>query len=154
MQKLLGILDSPRRGRYSCRFPVSSLLGRQQVLLRRPCWSVGAHAPGSEKLTLWRLRNASSLNPASFLPCLPPWSQDVWLDISSPSVGPGSFTSQSLMPKAPAHIVSLPGFLLTGFHPFPSFQSLCWWLDFLCCRVMAFGDSIWFLMLWIHIGYI
>ncbi|XP_052583505.1 cytochrome b5 type B isoform X3 [Peromyscus californicus insignis] len=35
--KLLGILDSPRRGRYSCRFPVSSLHERQQILLRRPC---------------------------------------------------------------------------------------------------------------------
>lgn len=38
------------------------------------------------------------------------------------NLGPGSFTSQSLMPKAPTHIVSLLGFLLTGFHLFPSFQ--------------------------------
>lgn len=38
------------------------------------------------------------------------------------NLGQGSFTSQSLMPKAPTHIVSLLGFLLTGFYLFPSFQ--------------------------------
>ncbi|XP_029336351.1 cytochrome b5 type B isoform X2 [Mus caroli] len=34
--KFLGVLDCPHRGRYSYRFLVSSLLGRQQILLRRP----------------------------------------------------------------------------------------------------------------------
>lgn len=122
MQKLLGILDSPRGGRHSCRVPVPSLHNRQQILLRRPCWSVGAHAPGvRSRHLLWRLQPCSLLKSCQLFPS-PLGAKMVDQMSILLSLGPGSFTSQSLMPKAPPHIVSLLGFPPTASTCFLHFK--------------------------------
>lgn len=66
-----------------------------------------------------------------------------WLTryLSSFTVGPESFISQSLTPKAPAHAVSLPG----SSHWFPLLPFISRVdandLEFLCCSGVAFGGQ-------------
>lgn len=101
---------------------------------------------------VWRLQGVPSLEPASCF--LSPWSQDGWPDIYPPSVYDQSLSSARAW--RPKHLLTLCP--CQGFsHWFPLLPFISKVdandLEFLCCSDMAFGDSTWFLIIWIHSRY-
>lgn len=125
--QFLGVLVCPHRGRYSYRFLVSSLLGWQQILLRRPRWSAEHVLLRWEEETCVEAAGCSLLGTCQLFsfPLEPRWLTRY---LSSFSVRPESFIRQSLTPKAPAHAVSLSGFLSLVPTPSFHFKSWCQWL--------------------------
>lgn len=113
MQKLLVVLDLPHRGCYSLRFSVSLLHGGEQVLLRRPCWSL-------ESISTWEQELETYLEPAAV-----PSSRVlpfVFLPLGTQTVGQ---TSTSAPRPCPSHLSE------------PYSQSTCSFF-----RILAFVSSL------------